>query len=146
MIRAGDSLSEGGATEVEVAIVGAGAVGVAIAMRLAGRVGRVVLIEAGGAEFKHGQTLKFFKAAQITDARHPPTELYRRRMLGGTTSVWGGRCIPLDLEDFTPAPERSGWPIAFAEVDAHFSDALEFFEAGRPEFSVASSVATRPSS
>jgi choline dehydrogenase-like flavoprotein len=144
VIRAGDSLPEGGATEVEVAIVGAGAVGVAMAIRLAARVGRVALIEAGGAHFKHAQNLRFFKAAQITDARHPPTELYRRRMLGGTTSVWGGRCIPFDPEDFTPARGRSGWPIAFAEVDAHVSEALEFFDAGRPEFSAASALPTHP--
>lgn len=45
MICAGDSLSEGGETEVEVAIVGAGPIGVAVAIRLAGRVGRIALID-----------------------------------------------------------------------------------------------------
>jgi choline dehydrogenase-like flavoprotein len=144
MIRAGDSLPEGGATEVEVAIVGAGAVGVAMAMRLAGRVGRIALIEAGRTQFKPTENLRFFKAAQITDARHPPTELYRRRMLGGTTSVWGGRCIPFDPEDFAPARGRSGWPIAFAEADAYIPDALEFLDAGGPEFSAASTLPTHP--
>src|SRR5262249_53366618 len=81
MICAGESLSEGGAMEVEVAIVGAGPIGLAVAIRLAGRVGRVAVIEAGGTQFKPAQSLKFFKAAQISDPRHLPTELNRRRML-----------------------------------------------------------------
>jgi len=137
MICAGESLSEGGAMEVEVAIVGAGPIGLAVAIRLAGRVGRVAVIEAGGTQFKPAQSLKFFKAAQISDPRHLPTELNRRRMLGGTTSVWGGRCIPFDPEDFAPACGRPGWPIAFAEMNAHIAEALEFLDAGKPEFSAA---------
>jgi choline dehydrogenase-like flavoprotein len=142
MIRAGDSLPDGGATEVDVAIVGAGAVGIAIATRLAGRVPRVALIEAGGVKSKFHQNLDYFKASHVADARHAPTELYRRRMLGGTTSVWGGRCIPFDPEDFAPACARSGWPIAFADVDAYVADALEFLDAGAPEFSVAAALPT----
>ena len=140
MICAGDSLPEGGATEVEVAIVGAGPVGLAVAIRLAGRVGRIAVIEAGGTEFKPAQTLEFFRAAQINDPRHLPTELNRRRMLGGTTSIWGGRCIPFDPEDFAPTRMRPGWPIAYAEMDAHIAGALEFLDAGEPEFSAASAL------
>jgi choline dehydrogenase-like flavoprotein len=144
VIRAGDSLPEGGATEVEVAIVGAGAVGIALAVRLAGRIGRIALVEAGDAKSEPAQYREFFKAAQINDARHLPTETNRRRMLGGTTSVWGGRCIPLDPEDFAPTRDRPGWPIGFAEMDAHMPDALDFLDAGRPEFSAAAALATHP--
>jgi choline dehydrogenase-like flavoprotein len=144
VICAGDSLSEGGETEVEVAIVGAGPIGVAVAIRLAGRVGRIALIESGDTQFKPAQSCAFFKAAQIDDPRHMPTELYRRRMLGGTSSIWGGRCTPLDPEDFAPARARAGWPIAFAEMDAHVAEALEFFDAGRPEYSAASVLPRHP--
>jgi len=144
MICAGESVAEGGATEVELAIVGAGAVGVALAVRLAGRVGRIALIEAGDTQFKPAQDLEFFKAASVDDERHPPTDLYRRRMLGGTTSVWGGRCIPFDPEDFAPARERPGWPMTFVEFEAHVPDALEFLDAGRPEFSAAAALPMHP--
>ncbi len=144
MICAGDSLPEGGETKVEVAIVGAGPVGLAVAMRLAGRVGRIVIVEAGSTEFKPAETLEFFKAAQINDPRHLPTELNRRRMLGGTTSIWGGRCIPFDPEDFAPTRMRPGWPIAYAEMDAHIAEALEFLDAGEPEFSAASALPKQP--
>jgi len=144
MICSGDSLPEGGVTEVEIAIVGTGPVGLAVATRLAGRVGRIALVEAGGPQFEPAQNLKFFKAAQINDPRHSPTELNRRRMLGGTASVWGGRCIPFDPEDFAPASERFGWPIEFAEMDAHIAEALEFLDAGKPEFSAISVLPTNP--
>ena len=118
MIWSGESLADGGMTEAEVAIVGAGAIGVALAVRLSGRIGCIVLIEAGGPRFKPVHNLSFFKAEQIDDPRHAPTELYRRRMLGGTTSVWGGRCIPFDPEDFAPARDRPGWPIGAPEFSA----------------------------
>jgi choline dehydrogenase-like flavoprotein len=144
MICIGESLPDGGTTYAEVAIVGAGAVGVALAVRLSGRVGRIVLIEAGGTQFKPAHNLTYFKAELVDDLRHPPTELYRRRMLGGTTSVWGGRCIPFDPEDFAPTHDRAGWPINFAEFDAHIPNALEFLDAGTREFSAAVALPNLP--
>jgi choline dehydrogenase-like flavoprotein len=137
MIVSGETLEDGGTTQADVAIVGAGPVGVAIAIRLAGRAGRVVLIEAGGARYKRADNLNFFRAERVDDRRHAPAELNRRRMLGGTSSVWGGRCIPFDPEDFQPTSVRPGWPIAFAEFEAHVADALEFLDVGPPEFSAA---------
>ncbi len=140
MICSGESLPDNGTTHAEIAIVGAGAVGVALAVRLSDRIGRIVLIEAGGTQFEPAHNLSFFRAAQIDDWRHSPAELNRRRMLGGTTSVWGGRCIPFDQEDFIPAPDRPGWPIPFAEFEAYVPDALEFLDAGVPEFSAAAAL------
>jgi len=144
MMCAGDSLPDGGVLEVEVAVVGTGPVGLAVAIRLAGRVGRIALIEAGDTRFKPAHSRDFFKAEQINDPRHLPTELNRRRMLGGTSSVWGGRCIPLDPEDFAPVSGRLGWPIPFAEMNEHIPGALEFLDAGRPDFCAASALRTSP--
>ena len=144
MISAGDNLADGGETEVEVAIVGSGPVGVAVATRLMGRVGRIALIEAGGARFRPDESSPFFRAAEISDPRHMSTELYRRRMLGGTTSIWGGRCTPFDPEDFAPAAGRPGWPIPYSEMHAHVGAALDFFDAGRPEYSAAVALPQHP--
>ena len=124
--------------------MGAGAIGIALAIRLSDRIGHIVLIEAGEAQFKATDNLSFFKAERIDDTRHASTELYRRRMLGGTTSVWGGRCIPFSPEDFAPTRDRPGWPIAFAEFDAYVPDALEFLDAGPPEFSAAAALPDHP--
>jgi choline dehydrogenase-like flavoprotein len=144
MIRSGATLADGGTTHAEVAIVGAGPVGVAVAIRLAGRAGRIVLIEAGGTQFKTNDNLNYFRAERVDDTRHGPTELNRRRMLGGTSSVWGGRCIPFDPEDFAQTPDRPGWPIAFAEFEAYVADALEFLDAGPPEFSATAALPNYP--
>jgi choline dehydrogenase-like flavoprotein len=135
MICAGDSLADGGQTEAEVAIVGAGPVGIALAMRLLGRVGRIFLIEAGTDKFAPVESASYFRAAEVNDPRHMPTELYRRRMLGGTSTIWGGRCTAFDPEDFAPAAGRSGWPITYAQMQAHVAEALEFFDAGSAEYS-----------
>jgi choline dehydrogenase-like flavoprotein len=144
MIRSSETLSDGGTTPAEVAIVGGGPVGIAVAIRLAGRAGRIVLIEAGGTQFKPADNLNYFRAERVDDARHGPTELNRRRMLGGTSSVWGGRCIPFDPEDFGPTQDRPGWPIAFAEFKAYVADALEFLDAGSPEFSATAALPNQP--
>ena len=85
-----------------------------MAPRLAVRVGRIVLVEASGTRIKPAHHRSFFEAEQIDDPRHAPTELYRRRMPGGTTSVWGGRCIPFaDDKQFAPTRPRPTWrPVA----------------------------------
>ena len=57
-------------------------------MALAVRVGRIVLVEASGTRIKPAHHRSFFEAEHIDDPRHAPIELYRRRMPGGTTSVW----------------------------------------------------------
>jgi choline dehydrogenase-like flavoprotein len=144
MMQAGSTLPEGGETEVDVAIVGAGPVGVAIATRLMGRVGRIALVEAGGTQFRPAEASEFFTAEEISDPRHMPTNLYRRRMLGGTTSIWGGRCTPFDPEDFASSQERPGWPIQYSEMKAHVGEALEFFDAGRPEYSATIALPGHP--
>lgn len=140
MIRSGETLADGGTTQADVAIVGGGPVGIAAAIRLAGRAGRIVLIEAGGDQFKPADNADYFRAEHVEGGLHGPAELNRRRMLGGTSSVWGGRCIPFDAEDFAPAPGRRGWPIPFNEVEAHLADALAFVDAGPAAFSAAATL------
>ena len=144
MIRPGETLEDGGTTQAAVAIVGAGPVGIALAIRLAGRIGNVVLVEAGGERFKSADHVDYFGAERVDDALHGPTDINRRRMLGGTSSVWGGRCIPFDPEDFAPTPARPGWAIPFSAFEAHLADALDFLDAGPPVYSAASVLPTRP--
>jgi hypothetical protein len=104
-----------------------------MAPRLAGRVGRNVLIKACRTRFKPAHHLSFLKAEQIDDPRYAPTELYRRRMLR-ETSGWGRALHPFDPEDFAPGFDRPGLPISFTEFYAHVPDELAFLDAGRPSF------------
>lgn len=76
MILPTENLPHDSSTEFDIAIVGAGAVGVAIARRLADhRFGRIVLVEAGGARFDAEKQRRFFAAAEVSDHRHPPGDL-----------------------------------------------------------------------
>jgi choline dehydrogenase-like flavoprotein len=61
---------------------------------------------------------------------------------GGTTSLWGGRCIPLDPQDFKRRPyvSNSGWPILYEEVAKHYPRALDYCDAGRFEFTATGSL------
>lgn len=141
MIQIGDNLDDGGTSQFDVAIVGAGAMGIAVATRIEGRAGRVALIEAGGRRFNYREAQDYLRAEEV--GTHYPTELYRRRMLGGTTSVWGGRCIPLDPEDLLANPSRSGWPISFTDLSTYFPDANRFLDAGEADFFASGALPSR---
>lgn len=134
MIVVASSSSKESLSGFEVAIIGAGAAGVALAMRLNGRAGKIALVEAGGQKSVSRRQNQFFKEDSISDARHPSTKLYRRMMLGGTTSVWGGRCIPLDREDIEGNGHPSGWPITYDEVARWIGEALHILQAGENDF------------
>jgi choline dehydrogenase-like flavoprotein len=135
MIIVASSSTTEALSDIDVAIIGSGAAGVALALRLAGRVGKIALVEAGGPRSEPRRQKQFFKEDNLADARHPSTQLYRRRMLGGTTSVWGGRCIPLDREDIEASGHSPGWPIGYDEVARWTADALQILQAGENDFS-----------
>src|SRR5262249_334319 len=94
--------------------------------------------------FKPVHNLSFFKAEQIDDPRHAPTELYRRRMLGGTTSVWGGRCIPFDPRiSRRHATDLDGLSHSRSFMDT-FPMHSSFSMQGRPEFSATTALPNLP--
>ncbi len=117
--------------ETEVAIIGSGAAGLTLALEL-DRLGvPCVMLEAGGDGFdKTAQD--FYRAASISPDNHGPVHMYRRREFGGTTSIWGGRCIPFDPIDFEDRPwiPHAHWPVSYDEVAAHYPRALEICKAG----------------
>jgi choline dehydrogenase-like flavoprotein len=76
---------------------------------------------------------------------HPDPAQYRRTAFGGTTSLWGGRCVALDPVDFEQRDyvPGSGWPIGYAEVAQYYPRALMYCDAGKFDFSVDGAL-TRP--
>ncbi|WP_439817422.1 GMC oxidoreductase [Zavarzinia sp. CC-PAN008] len=134
IIRAA-ALADGQALDCDVVVVGGGAGGLALAWRL-GQAGRdVVLVESGGP----GESRKWddvHVGAVAPTSTHYPVHLYRRRGLGGTTAIWGGRCIPFDEIDFATRDwvPNSGWPVGEAELGPYYARALDLFDAGAAEF------------
>lgn len=119
----------------DVAVIGAGPVGMKLALDLADAGLDVVLIESGreGAD-KPAQALG---DAEIADpARHAPMDLAVRRGLGGTSALWGGRAVAFDAIDFAPRPwlSEAAWPIAEAEVTPWYKAASDFLDCGPPVF------------
>lgn len=117
--------------QTDIAIIGSGAAGLTLALEL-DRMGiACVVLEAGGDGFdKTAQ--EFYRAASISPDDHGPVHMYRRREFGGTTSIWGGRCIPFDPIDFEERPwiPHARWPVGYDEVAAHYPRALEICRAG----------------
>lgn len=140
MILDARSLGTGQRLFSDVVVIGSGPAGLALALRVTStRRLNVILVEAGGRRFDFADQSRHFAHCTLTGGRHAPTALYRRRMLGGTSTVWGGRCIPMSEDDFAARPDlgRNGWPIAYHDVARHYPEALAFLDAGKPEFDAA---------
>jgi choline dehydrogenase-like flavoprotein len=119
----------------DVAVVGAGAAGITTALKLLQSGIQTVLIEAGSERVRK-VSQGFYEAASIHPETHDEAHLARMRVLGGTTAIWGGRCIPFDPIDFERRPwlPHSGWPISYADVAQYIAEATAQCEAGNAEF------------
>ncbi|MEF2070645.1 GMC family oxidoreductase [Consotaella aegiceratis] len=115
----------------DICIVGAGPVGLALACKLAAEGRRVLVLEAGGAF----DDLTITEPADIEIAaggHHAPIRLAVRPGLGGTSRLWGGRCVAFDDIDFAPRSfvDFSGWPIRPADLRQHYEEAFAFLGCG----------------
>jgi choline dehydrogenase-like flavoprotein len=58
------------------------------------------------------------------------------RRLGGTSNLWGGRCVPYDPIDFAERPGLVGplWPIGPGAIAPHYEAACRYANCGSPVF------------
>jgi choline dehydrogenase-like flavoprotein len=76
--------------------------------------------------------------AEIADPRrHAPMQIAVRRALGGTSLLWGGRCVPFDDIDFTDRPHvpLGGWPLSHDVIRPWYEVGMRYLNAGAPNFS-----------
>ncbi len=129
-----------GLRSCDVCIVGAGPVGLKLALGLSGKGLKILLLEAGSqATSTPGEDA----GCEIADPqRHHPVHEISRRGLGGTSAISAGRCIPLDDSDFAPHANAFGadWPIGAADVSSYLAEACDFLRCGKPAFQSSSSV------
>jgi hypothetical protein len=121
--------------EAELAIVGAGPAGIVTALEAAKHGISVVLLETGGRSFD--PTLQdLTDAAEWDRHRHAALSLTVRRQVGGTSVIWGGRCVPFDPIDFEERPflGAPAWPVSYEDTRSHFQRACDWMLCGRAAF------------
>lgn len=114
----------------DICIVGSGAAGIAIANELDGISTKVILLESGSLKYK--KSYQELNQGEVAIGNHPPLERDRRRVFGGTTTIWGGRCVPFDAIDFEQRNyvKYSGWPITKTDLDPYYIRAHSYLDLG----------------
>jgi choline dehydrogenase-like flavoprotein len=135
---------DGRLLSADICIVGAGAAGIAMALQFVDSKIDVLVLESGGLE-PEADSQALYEGTVAEEKLHSPPNRYRERRFGGTTTIWGGRCMPFDRIDFQTreyVPE-SGWPIAYESLLPYYPRANRICEAG--EFSYDAARAWRGS-
>ena len=119
----------------DVVVVGAGPVGLKLALDLADAGLEVILLESG----RDGRdaAAQALSTAEIVDPdRHAAMDLAVQRGFGGTSALWGGRAVPFDPVDFETRGFAPGaaWPIDAAEVEPWYAAACAFLDCGPAVF------------
>lgn len=107
-------------------IVGAGAAGILLALKLADGGARVLLVESGGLGADPARDA--LSTIEETGKRFTDPISTRRRQVGGTTTAWGGQSLAFSPIDFKARDwvAGSGWPIHYSEVAAFYAEANAF--------------------
>jgi len=132
MIRRSLEGLEGAA--VETLIIGSGPAGLTLAMELARLGRRSLILESGDTGVGPAQDLS---AARIVNPNlHDDMSIAIARRLGGTSNLWGGRCMRLDPIDFEPRAyaQDARWPIDFAQIEPFYEIACRYASCGDPVF------------
>ncbi len=144
MILSAQDLADGEILQADICIVGAGAAGIAMALELIDSKLDVLLLESGGFDFD-AQTQALYEGSVTDERMHSLPVRFRQRQFGGSTTIWGGRCMPLDAIDFERRDyvPHSGWPISLDDLTPFYPKANRICEAG--EFAYTASTAfSRP--
>lgn len=128
-------IEPGSTLEAELCIVGAGAAGITLALALMHSGLRVIMLESGNT--RPEPRVQALYEGEVADASvHSAPDRYRQRVLGGSTTIWGGRCVPFDAIDFVHRswiPE-SGWPVSYHEIQRYYPEATTVCEAGACQY------------
>ena len=119
--------------QIKILIVGSGAAGLSLALKLEKLHIPSVIVEGGELEFTEDSQEIY--QGEIVSKYQLPNGLdgTRLRFLGGSTNCWAGMCGELDEEDFLPRDwiALSGWPIRKKDLNDYYDEASLFFGVNR---------------
>lgn len=155
MIRNGQGIASGSEISAQVCIIGSGPAGVTAAWHLQKAGIQVVLIEGSryigsGDDQREAswpdKTVLYEGEAAGVFANSEPDFLIqpyagqssnaweRERILGGTSTHWGGQSRPLSAITFEDRPGYPGWPISQADLNPYYAQAVDFCRLYANEF------------
>jgi choline dehydrogenase-like flavoprotein len=137
MLIDAESLENNTTFRSDIAVVGSGPAGIVLALELAKEGYDIALIESGRLNFSE-EIQDLGKANHFDPEFHAPMSECTRRQLGGTSTIWGGRCLPYDPVDFDKREyiQDSDWPITYEEVADYFPKTCDYFFCGKSEFNI----------
>lgn len=132
MISSASSIPHGALLEADVCVVGGGPAGIALTLALSENGLSVLLLESGFMKMD-GKTQSLYEGEVVDQHMHSPPDKYRQRRLGGSSAIWGGRCMPFDPIDFEARNyiPHSGWPLSYEDLLPYYPQANALAEAGR---------------
>jgi choline dehydrogenase-like flavoprotein len=135
MIIDAHDLASAAVPPADVVIIGAGPAGIVVALEMARSGSEVLLIESGVQSFSE-RIQQLADASEYDHHLHAPMSIATRRQVGGTSTIWGGRCVPYDPIDFDSRGfiESSDWPISYEDVLPFYERACAWMSIGRPVF------------
>jgi choline dehydrogenase-like flavoprotein len=124
-------LDENSVIETDICIIGTGPTGLAIARELAGTHIDVLVLESGGLEYEE-DSQSLYEIQNVGRPRCIDQTDVRRRVFGGSSTIWTGRCAPFDDIDFEKRPwvDYSGWPLTRSELDPYLERAGTYLGLG----------------
>lgn len=109
----------------DVLIVGAGAVGLALAVTLTRRGKKVLVVECGSEQIAP-DFARLNTGLQSGQKHLLGLQAGRYKGLGGTTRLWGGQLMPFSASDFLPDAlnNKPGWLFGKADLEPYYDAAL----------------------
>jgi len=110
----------------DVIIIGAGAAGILLSIKLS-RTGKTVLLFESG-HFGEDEKKQALNEVEQTGKTLNNAIWGRKRAVGGTTIAWGGQSLPFTAIDFEKREwvQNSGWPVPYDEMKKYYAEANAF--------------------